>query len=217
MGHYKRRLQMKYIEDFITRYPDLQPIQRSIENAYALLERAYENGNKLLVGGNGGSAADAEHIVGELMKTFRKDRPITYDMKQRLKKIDPDRGEQLAACLQSSIRALSVTGHTALTTAVTNDVEPKMGFAQQVFGYGDEGDVFLAISTSGNSENLMLAAVTAKAKGLKIILLTGKDGGTLLPLADVAIVVPEDETYKIQERHLPIYHLLCMELEEKFF
>lgn len=208
---------MKYIEDFITRYPDLQPIQRSIENAYALLERAYENGNKLLVGGNGGSAADAEHIVGELMKTFRKDRPITYDMKQRLKKIDPDRGEQLAACLQSSIRALSVTGHTALTTAVTNDVEPKMGFAQQVFGYGDEGDVFLAISTSGNSENLMLAAVTAKAKGLKIILLTGKDGGTLLPLADVAIVVPEDETYKIQERHLPIYHLLCMELEEKFF
>ena len=208
---------MIYIEEFMKQHPELEPIRRDIEKAYAVIEKAYENGNKLLVGGNGGSAADAEHIVGELMKTFRKERPVTYDMKQRLKKIDPERGEQLGSYLQCSLPAIAITGHTALTTAVTNDVEPKMAFAQQVYGFGKEGDVFLAISTSGNAENLMLAAVTAKAMGLKIVLLTGRDGGKLLPLADAAVVVPEQETFRIQEMHLPIYHLLCMELEEKFF
>ena len=208
---------MIYIEEFMKQHPELEPIRRDIEKAYAVIEKAYENGNKLLVGGNGGSAADAEHIVGELMKTFRKERPVTYDMKQRLKKIDPERGEQLGNDLQCSLPAIAITGHTALTTAVTNDVEPKMAFAQQVYGFGKEGDVFLAISTSGNAENLMLAAVTAKAMGLKIVLLTGRDGGKLLPLADAAVVVPEQETFRIQEMHLPIYHLLCMELEEKFF
>ena len=189
---------MIYLEEFLRRYPQLEPVRKDIEKAYDILKKAYENDHKLLVGGNGGSAADAEHIVGELMKTFRRDRPITYDMKQRLKRLDPERGEQLAECLQCSLKAISITGHTALTTAVTNDVEPKMGFAQQVFGYGDEGDVLLAVSTSGNAENLMLAVITAKAKGLKIVLLTGKDGGKLLPFADAAIVVPENETDKIQ-------------------
>ena len=208
---------MIYLDQFMQKHPEMEPVRKDIESAYRIIEKAYENGNKLLVGGNGGSAADAEHIVGELMKTFRKDRPITYDMKQRMMKIDPERGEQLGAWLQCSLPAIAVTGHTSLTTAVANDVEPRMSFAQQVFGYGKEGDVFLAISTSGNAENLMLAAVAAKAMGVKIVLLTGKDGGKLFPLADAAIVVPEQETYRIQEMHETVYHLICMELEEKFF
>ena len=208
---------MKYLKELTERYPDLECISGDIEKAYAIMEKAFESGKKLLVAGNGGSAADSEHIVGELMKTFKKERPISYDMKQRLIKIDPERGRQLGDFLQNSLRAIAVTGHTSLTTAVMNDVEPKLGFAQQVNGYGDEGDVFLAISTSGNAENIMLAAVTAKAKGLKIILLSGKDGGELKNLADVAIIVPDDETFRIQERHLPIYHTICRELEEHFF
>ena len=208
---------MNNIDELIRRYPDLEPVKSDIEKAYKLIEKAYAGGNKLLVGGNGGSAADAEHIVGELMKTFRKNRPISYDLKQRLQKIDPERGAKLSEGLQLSLEAIAITCHNTLNTAVANDVAPQLEFAQQVCGYGREGDVLLAISTSGNAENLLLAAITAKAMGLKVVLLTGKTGGKILPLADAAIVVPENETYKIQERHMPIYHAICMELEEKFF
>lgn len=208
---------MKHLADLIKRYPDLAPIEKDIEAAYKVMEEAYANGGKLLVGGNGGSAGDSEHIVGELMKTFEKKRPLPEDVIARMTAIDPERGALLGKEIQGALTAISITGHTALTTAVGNDVRPELGFAQQVYGYGREGDVLLAISTSGNAENLVNAAIVAKAKGMKVVLLSGKTGGALKALADVSIIVPETTTYIIQERHLPIYHVLCMELEDRFF
>ncbi len=208
---------MKYLADLLKRYPDLKPVGKDIEAAYKILEEAYTNGRKLLAGGNGGSAGDSEHIVGELMKTFEKKRPIPADVTARMEEIDTERGSLLGKELQGALTAISITGHTALTTAVGNDVRPEFGFAQQVYGYGREGDVLMAISTSGNAENLINAAIVAKAKGMKVILLSGKTGGKLKELADVSIIVPENTTYIIQERHLPIYHVLCMELEDHFF
>ncbi|MBQ0145721.1 MAG: SIS domain-containing protein [Lachnospiraceae bacterium] len=208
---------MKYLADLLKRYPDLEPVGKDIEAAYKILEAAYTNGRKLLAGGNGGSAGDSEHIVGELMKTFEKKRPIPADVTARMEEIDTERGALLGKELQGALTAISITGHTALTTAVGNDVRPEFGFAQQVYGYGREGDVLMAISTSGNAENLINAAIVAKAKGMKVILLSGKTGGKLKELADVSIIVPENTTYIIQERHLPIYHVLCMELEDHFF
>ena len=208
---------MKHLADLIKRYPDLAPIEKDIEAAYKVMEEAYANGGKLLVGGNGGSAGDSEHIVGELMKTFEKKRPLPEAVIAKMTAIDPERGALLGKEIQGALTAISITGHTALTTAVGNDVRPEFGFAQQVYGYGREGDVLLAISTSGNAENLVNAAIVAKAKGMKVVLLSGKTGGALKALADVSIIVPETTTYIIQERHLPIYHVLCMELEDRFF
>ena len=177
----------------------------------------YEDGGKLLVGGNGGSAADSEHIVGELMKGFCKKRKISTDLAEKLENINEDLGLELGKCLQGALKAIAITGHTGLTTAFANDVDPNMIFAQQVYGYGDNKDILLCISTSGNSKNLIYAAITAKAKGMKVITLTGKDGGKLKEYSDISIIVPENETFKIQELHLPIYHALCLELEEFFF
>lgn len=208
---------MKHLADLLRRYPDLEPIAGDIEAAYKVMEEAYSHGGKLLVGGNGGSAGDSEHIVGELMKTFEKKRPIPQEIISRMEKLDPERGALLGREIQGALTAISITGHTALTTAVGNDVRPEFGFAQQVYGYGREGDVLLAISTSGNAENLVNAAIVAKAKGMKVVLLSGKTGGELKKLADVSIIVPENITYIIQERHLPIYHVICMELEDRFF
>ncbi len=208
---------MKYLQNLIDRYPDLAPVRDQVEAAYNIMEDCYEKGGKLLVGGNGGSAGDSEHIVGELMKTFEKRRPIPADIIAGMESIDAARGALLGKELQGAMTAISITGHTALTTAVGNDVRPEFGFAQQVYGYGRQGDVLLAISTSGNAENLINAAIVAKAKGMKVILLAGKTGGELKKLADVSIIVPDDVTYRIQERHLPIYHTLCMELEDHFF
>jgi len=210
-------IRMKYLKNLMDRYPDLEPIRDQIEEAYKILENCYENGGKLLVGGNGGSAGDSEHIVGELMKTFEKKRPIPADIITKMEGIDAQRGALLGREIQGAMTAISITGHTALTTAVGNDVRPEFGFAQQVYGYGRPGDVLLAISTSGNAENIINAAIVAKAKGMKVILLAGKTGGELKKLADVSIIVPDDVTYRIQERHLPIYHTLCMELEDHFF
>ena len=181
------------------------------------METCYENGGKLLIAGNGGSAADSDHIVGELMKGFVKRRPVSAEFAEALKQADPERGEELAKKLQGGLPAIALTNHTALSSAFANDVDGMLSYAQQVNGYGKAGDVFLGISTSGNSENVMYAAVTAKAKGLKVVGLTGKTGGKLAKLADVAIIVPEQETYKIQELHLPIYHVLCLMLEDKFY
>lgn len=205
------------IEELIRRYPILEPVREQIRQVYEILEESYQNGGKLLIAGNGGSAADSEHIVGELMKGFVKRRPVSDELKAALKAADPVRGEKLAAGLQEGLTAIALTGHTALSSAFVNDVDPLMTYAQQVNGYGRRGDVFLGISTSGNAENVMLAAVAAKAKGLKVIGLTGKTGGALAAIADAAVIVPEQETYKIQELHLPIYHCLCLMLEEKFF
>lgn len=207
----------KFIDELIDRYPKLKSIKKDIEVAYELIKNMYKDGGKLLVGGNGGSAADSEHIVGELMKGFCKKRKISTDLAEKLENINEDLGLELGKCLQGALKAIAITGHTGLTTAFANDVDPNMIFAQQVYGYGDNKDILLCISTSGNSKNLIYAAITAKAKGMKVITLTGKDGGKLKEYSDISIIVPENETFKIQELHLPIYHALCLELEEFFF
>ena len=205
------------MNELVMRYPVLGIVRDDVNKAYSLLEACYENGGKLLIAGNGGSAADADHIVGELMKGFVKRRPLPKELKCALIDTDPIRGRELSEKLQQGLPAIALTNHAALSSAFANDVDGMLSYAQQVNGYGKEGDVFLGISTSGNSENVMYAAVTAKAKGMKVIGLTGRDGGKLAKLADVAIVVPEQETYKIQELHLPIYHALCLMLEDHFY
>lgn len=201
----------------IERYPKLAVCKEDIKKAYELLEAAYSNGRKLLVCGNGGSASDSEHIVGELMKEFKLKRKVYSDQSTALKAIDPELGQVLADNLQGALPAICLTGHSSLTTAFMNDANADLVFAQQVNGYGKPGDVFLGISTSGNSKNVLFAAVNAKAKGLKVIGLTGAKESKLMKYADVCIRVPESETYKIQEYHLPVYHCLCLMLEEKFF
>lgn len=201
----------------IERYPKLTVCKEDIEKAYELIETAYRKGGKLLVCGNGGSASDSEHIVGELMKEFKLKRKVYGDHATALKEIDPELGQVLADNLQGALPAISLTAHSSLQTAFMNDVVPELVFAQQVNGYGKEGDVFLGISTSGNSMNVLYAAVNAKAKGLKVIGLTGCKESKLMKYSDVCIRVPEAETYKIQELHLPVYHCLCLMLEEKFF
>ena len=201
----------------IERYPKLAVCKEDIKAAYELLEAAYSAGRKLLVCGNGGSASDSEHIVGELMKEFKLKRKVYSDQATALKEIDPELGQILADNLQGALPAICLTGHSSLTTAFMNDANADLVFAQQVNGYGKAGDVFLGISTSGNSKNVLYAAVNAKAKGLKVIGLTGAKENKLMKYADVCIRVPETETYKIQEYHLPVYHCLCLMLEEKFF
>lgn len=201
----------------IERYPKLAVCKEDIKKAYELLEAAYKAGRKLLVCGNGGSASDSEHIVGELMKEFKLKRKVYSDQATALKEIDPELGQILADNLQGALPAICLTGHSSLTTAFMNDANADLVFAQQVNGYGKPGDVFLGISTSGNSKNVLYAAVNAKAKGLKVIGLTGAKENKLMKYADVCIRVPETETYKIQELHLPVYHCLCLMLEEHFF
>ena len=205
------------LDELIKRYPILERVREDIEAVYGILERCYENGGKLLIAGNGGSAADAEQIVGELMKGFVKRRPVTEEMKEALEKADPVRGKELSEKLQGGLPAIALVDHAALSTAFANDVDGMLSYAQQVNGYGKPGDVFLGISTSGNAENVMYAAVTAKAKGMQVVGLTGKDGGKLAGIADAAVIVPEMETYKIQELHLPVYHALCLMLEHRFY
>lgn len=206
-----------HLNHLIDRYPKLIVCREDIMKAYDLLEEAYSSGRKLLVCGNGGSASDSEHIVGELMKEFKLKRKVYSNHAAVLKEIDPELGQTLAEHLQGALPAISLTGHSSLQTAYMNDAVPELVFAQQVNGYGKPGDVFLGISTSGNSKNVLYAAVNAKAKGLKVIGLTGVKENKLMKYADVCIRVPETETYKIQEFHLPVYHCLCLMLEDHFF
>ena len=205
------------LDELITRYPVLESSKGDIAAAYELMKAAYDNGGKLLIAGNGGSASDSEHIVGELMKGFTKRRPVDEDFKLRLMQADAGLGAELAAKLQGALPAIALTGHDALSTAYANDVDGSYTFAQQLYGYGCEGDVFLGISTSGNSRNILAAAAVARAKGIKTIGLTGGTGGRLKEAADCTIAVPVSETYKIQELHLPVYHALCRMLEETYF
>lgn len=205
------------IDLLVKRYPALGSIRQDIMNAYLVMEECYEHGGKLLIAGNGGSAADSEHIAGELMKRFKSPRPVTREFAEKLKEIDPERGATLAGNLERSLMAIPLVAHEALTTAYINDVDGLGVFAQQLFGFGRKGDVFLGISTSGNSRNVMSATVVARALGIKTIGLTGADGGELAKVADVAVRAPETETYMIQELHLPIYHCWCLMLEDKFF
>lgn len=201
----------------VKRYPVLDGIKEQIMAGYRMLEDCYCAGGKLLIAGNGGSAADAEHIVGELMKGFTMPRTTGDSFSEKLLSVDPQLGAVLADNLQGALPAIALHGHAALTTAYMNDCDPLLCFAQQLNGYGQRGDVFLGISTSGNSRNILYAATVAKAKGMRVIGLTGEKESKLSVLADVCIRVPETETYKIQELHLPIYHCLCIMLEERFF
>jgi D-sedoheptulose 7-phosphate isomerase len=208
---------MDHILELITRYPSLAGIKNKIKEAGELIIKTYEAKGKLLVAGNGGSAADSEHIVGELMKSFVRKRRLPESYISSLKKISPEIAGYLSPRIQPGLPAIALTGHAGLSSACINDIDGNIIFAQQVYGYGNPGDVFLGISTSGNSKNVLYAAVTAKAKGLKVIALSGGSGGQLTQYADVSIVVPETETYKIQELHLPVYHALCLMVEEYFF
>ena len=208
---------MDHLALLINRYPVLEPVKEAIFQAYCLLEKCYEGGGKLLIGGNGGSSADIEHIEGERMKGYYKNRQVPEDFAGKLMEADKERGKYLAEKLQQGLPAIALTGHTALSTAYLNDVDGLLTIAQQLYGYGKKGDVFLGISTSGNSENILYAAAAARAMEIPVIALTGKDGGRLAEAADVAIIVPEQETYRIQELHLPVYHALCLMLEERFF
>jgi len=205
------------LEELIRRYPQLDVCKKDVEKAYLLLQKTYDKNGKLLIAGNGGSAADSEHIAGELMKRFKITRPINKELADKLMKIDPERGERLVKNLEMPLRAVPLTSHIAITTAYMNDADATGVFAQQMLGFGNEGDVFLAISTSGNSENIISACVVAKAMGIKIIGLTGEKESKLSKYADICIRVPETETYKIQELHLPVYHALCLMLESNYF
>lgn len=207
----------KHIDLLIERYPILAECRQSFIDAYLIMEEAYEGDHKLLIAGNGGSAADSEHIAGELMKRFKTPRPVTPEMAEKLIAIDPVRGADLAKNLERGLMAIPLVAHEALSTAYINDVDGLGVFAQQLFGFGRPGDVFLGISTSGNSKNVMSATVVARALGIKVIGLTGAKGGELAEVADVAVKVPETETYMIQELHLPVYHCWCLMLEDKFF
>ena len=208
---------MKHIDLLVERYPSLESAKNDIVAAYLLLEESYENGGKLLVAGNGGSAADAEHIVGELMKGFKLPRKPEADFAEKLVEENQELGSVLAENLQGALPAIALDGHPALSTAYMNDCEPLLCLAQQVNGYGKSGDVFLGISTSGNSKNVLYAATTAHAKGMKVIGMTGAKDSKLKDMSDVCIKAPQTETYMIQELHLPIYHCLCLMLEDNFF
>ena len=207
----------KHIEVLVNRYPVLNSVKDEIVEAYFLLVESYKNEGKLLIAGNGGSAADAEHIVGELMKGFKLPRKLNENFTDKLISENEELGTVLAESLQGAPPAIALDGHPALSTAYMNDCEPLLCFAQQVNGYGKAGDVFLGISTSGNSKNILYAATTAHAKGMKVIGLTGAKDSKLTQMSDVCIKVPQTETYMIQELHLPVYHCLCLMLEDEFF
>ncbi|OON88470.1 phosphoheptose isomerase [Oribacterium sp. C9] len=208
---------VRHIETLINRYPSLESCKNDIIKAYDILESCYESDHKLLIAGNGGSAADSEHIAGELMKRFKICRTVPAEFEERLISVDPERGKTLAHNLERGLMAIPLVAHEALSTAYINDVDGLGVFAQQLYGFGRPGDVFWGISTSGNSKNVMSATVVARALGIKVIGLTGANGGELASVADVAIRVPETETYMIQELHLPVYHCLCLMLEDRFF
>lgn len=205
------------IVTLLAKYPDLEPCAADIQAAYTLLSTTYRSGGKLLICGNGGSAADSDHIVGELMKGFEHPRPVSADLRTRLAAISPQTGAYLADHLQGALPAISLSAHAALATAIINDTAGDMVYAQQVLGYGKAGDTLLGISTSGNSANVCHAITVAKALGLHTLGFTGRSGGAMRGLCDVTICAPFDRTLAVQERHLPIYHTLCIMLEQEFF
>ena len=205
------------IDTLINNYPDLRVCQESLIQARELLRNTYRRGGKLLLCGNGGSGADCEHIVGELMKGFLSPRPLPAEVRERFRQHFPEEADYLADHLQGALPAISLVSHPALSSAFSNDVSAEMVYAQQVYGYGQPHDALWAISTSGNSANVVRAVQVAKALGVATIGLTGKDGGKLSKLCDVIIKAPRDLTHEVQELHLPIYHALCISLENDFF
>jgi len=208
---------MRHIDNLLIRYPHLSPLSAALEDAYNVLIDCVSSSGKIFTCGNGGSAADAEHIVGELMKGFRLKRELTFEQQNRIRQLFPEQASVFIENLQRTIPAISLVSSISLSTAFANDVNPNFLFAQQIFGLGKPGDVLIAISTSGNSANVLYAAQTAKIFGLKVVALTGKDGGKLVEYADVALKAPADDVATIQELHVPIYHCICAMLEESLF
>ena len=201
---------MNIFDELYERYPQLTGCEGEVSKAFDLLLTCYKGGGKVLTCGNGGSAADAEHIVGELLKKFRKHRDIDSGVAAKLP-------PELVAKLEGALPAVSLVSMSGILTAFANDVAWETAFAQQVYGLGNPGDVLIALSTSGNSANCVNAALVARAKGMKVVSMTGADGGRIAALSDAAIRVPEGETYRVQELHLPVYHALCAKLEESLF
>jgi D-sedoheptulose 7-phosphate isomerase len=215
---------MNYLEQLTERYPALLECREEIAKAFGIMRTCFEAGGQLLIAGNGGSSADSGHIVGELMKSFIKKRPLAPGFIQKLKEVlkeaggeNPQYAEFLAKNIQQGLPAIDLSSQKSLITACINDIGGDIIYAQQVYGYGRQGDVFMGISTSGNAKNILYAMITARAKGMKTIALAGGSGGVIKDYADAAIVVPARETYKIQELHLPVYHTLCLMLEAHFF
>ncbi len=205
------------LNTLITRYPALAPLEKDLWNLAETVCNAYRQGGKVMTAGNGGSAADAEHIVGELMKGFCRRRPLNEKSRAALMAADPVRGKLLADVLQEGLPAIALTNHPALSTAFANDCDPNAPFAQQVWSYGKSEDVLIVMSTSGNAENLLLATAAAHARGMKVALLTGEHGGKLAEVCDIVLRAPAKETYQVQEYHLPLYHALCLLVEDEFF
>lgn len=205
------------LNELLNRYPQLIACKDNINKAAVTMIRCYENGGKILLCGNGGSCADCDHIVGELMKGFLKKRPLTNEKKAEMLGNEPLLEEELLDKLQYGLPAIALPSITALNSAFCNDVDPELIYAQSVMAMGKTGDVLVALSTSGNAKNVYAAAAVAKGLGLTVIALTGIGGGKLSEIADICIQVPETETFKVQELHLPIYHYLCAATEQAFF
>lgn len=212
----KERTQ-KELELVLGDYPALEGCRKDIEAAFGILLDCALRDGLIMTCGNGGSASDSAHIVGELMKGFKTGRPLNQRQLDALEFAFPKEGKDIAAHLQQPIKAVSLTDQAALSTAFANDVAPDMVFAQQVLGYGRRGDVLIGLSTSGNSRNVVNACKVAKAFGVKTIGFTGEAGGALAGLCDVTIRVPARETFRVQEYHLPVYHALCAMLEAEIF
>lgn len=220
---------MKYIDELCERRKNLNSIKKDIENAFLLLKNCYDNNNKVLVCGNGGSSSDSSHIVGELMKGFKLKRKVSKNFSNEMEKVineftlkkSSDNGkekfEEMLNYLEQGLPAIDITSQNALNTAYANDKDAKYMYANAILGLGICNDILIAISTSGNSINVINACIVAKAKNMKIIALTGRDGGEIKNIADVAIIVDEKETYLIQEEHIAIYHAICLDIEKEFF
>ena len=201
----------------IERHSNLILLEGSIEKAVKIIVATYNNGGKVLVCGNGGSSADSDHVVGELMKSFEMKRPLEQAVQKNLRELFPERGDFLVENLQQGLPAISLSAHSALISAISNDIGGDLIFAQQVVGYGNHGDILLAFSTSGNAQNVIDALIVAKAKGLKTIGMTGETGGKMQAYCDLLINVPETRTAFVQELHLPVYHAICLMVESTIF
>ena len=212
-----KEVTQNFINAFFDRHPDLVPLQEPILQACEMVKTAFQNGNKLLLCGNGGSCADCDHIAGEFLKGFLLKRPVNAELKNTMEEKYGEYGTEIAGKLQQGLPTISLNTHSAAISAFENDVDPELIYAQQVLAYGKPGDVLIGISTSGGARNIAAAVMTANSMGLHTIGLTGKDGGKLAQLAELSLSMPQCETYRIQEDHLAIYHLLCAVVEYEIF
>ena len=203
--------------ELLNRYNVLLPLKEHISKAVTEIIKTFRSGGKVLVCGNGGSCSDADHIVGELMKSFEGNRPLEKSLQEKLTELSPERGKMLAEKLQQGLPAISLTVHQSLITAIANDIAGEVIYAQQVVGWGNPGDILIGLSTSGNSQNVIDALVVAKAKGLKTIGMTGETGGMMKDWCDILLNVPEQRTAYVQELHLPVYHAICRMVESEIF